>query len=119
LSIESICQVDERAPALQTQIRSAVYSITFLDEISDLSERVAQVLSASELIRHRRDKTYDLRPLVERVEILPTGDDNHARILAQLSVREAATGRPEELLAEMGIKFEDTRVLRQELIFAS
>jgi hypothetical protein len=33
----------------------------------------------------------------------------------RLSVRESATGRPEEVLDEMGIKFEDTRVHREEL----
>jgi hypothetical protein len=34
----------------------------------------------------------------------------------RLSVRESATGRPEEVLDEMGIKFENTHVHREELL---
>ena len=44
--------------------------ITFLDDIPDLADRLQKVISAEHLPRLRRNKSYDLRPLIE--EISPT-----------------------------------------------
>ena len=63
------------------------------------------------LSRIRREKQYDLRPLIEWVEV--RGDT----IAMRLAAREGATGRPEEVLAELGIAFDETRIERTKLIF--
>jgi radical SAM-linked protein len=117
LEIHGIETIDIQAPALQTQITSAVYLVTLLDDIPDLDERVKRITSAEHLPRQRRNKSYDLRPLLEIMAVISATEVGNRRLRIQLSARESATGRPEELLDEMGIKFENTRVHREKLLF--
>jgi radical SAM-linked protein len=111
--------IDLHAPVLQTQVISAVYLITFLDNIPDLDDRLQRVTSAEQLPRMRRNKSYDLRPLIEDINLLSQNDGGKSRLRVHLAAREGATGRPEELLDELDIKFEDTRVHREKLILIS
>jgi radical SAM-linked protein len=116
-SILDVVLVDLHEPALQTQVKSAVYQISLLDNIPDLDDRLPRIISAEHLPRQRRGKKYDLRPLVEAISQLPETEDGLQRMSLQLSTRDAATGRPEELLDELGIRFENTRIHRHSLIF--
>jgi radical SAM-linked protein len=119
LEIRDIEIIDPQTPALQTQVTSAIYVITFLDDIPDLEDRLKRIISADHLPRLRRNKAYDLRPLIEQIALLPINDGGYFGLRVQLAAREAATGRPEELLDELDIKFESTRVHREKLIFVS
>ncbi|HEX2995366.1 MAG TPA: TIGR03936 family radical SAM-associated protein [Anaerolineales bacterium] len=116
LQVVEVQQVDERAPALQTQVASAEYEVTLTEPIdrSALERKIDSALAADSLFRERRGKTYDLRPLVEMLSI----PDNH-KIFMRLAAREGATGRPEEVLDVLGIAFEETRIERTRLIFQS
>jgi radical SAM-linked protein len=116
LEILKLVNVNPGLPALQTQVTSAVYVITFLDEVPDLADRVQKVITAEHLPRLRRNKSYDLRPLIEELSLQPTHEGN-STLRVQLAAREAATGRPEELLEELGIQFEATHINREKLIF--
>jgi len=119
LELLTLENIDNHAPALQTQVRSAVYLITFLDDIPDLADRLQKVILAEHLPRLRRNKPYDLRPLIETASPPSRNAAGNVELRVQLAVREAATGRPEELLDELGIEFEATRVHREKLIFNS
>src|ERR1041384_2688058 len=71
LQVVEVQQVDERGPALQTQVLSAEYEVT-LTEIVDLSalkHKIDSVIEAKSLPRERRGKTYDLRPLIEELTL--------------------------------------------------
>ena len=116
LDIHAIEVIDLHAPPLQIQVESAIYMITFLDDIPDLDERMNRIKTAEHLPRVRRNKSYDLRPLIEDLTLMNDESGNHW-LQIQLSARESATGRPEEVLDEMGIKFEDTRVHRRKVIY--
>jgi radical SAM-linked protein len=118
LEVHSLEIIDLQAPALQTQVTSAVYIITLLDEIPDLDDRLQKIISADHLPRLRRNKSYDLRSLIEGIVLLAQNEGGKCSIRVQLAAREAATGRPEELLDEMGINFEATHVHREKLILA-
>lgn len=115
LMIHAIDQVDPHVPAIQTQVISSIYIITFLDHIPNLYERIERIKLSEHIYRSRRQKSYDLRPLIEEISAVPECDQGMQMLRIRLSVRESATGRPEEVLDEMGIKFEDTRVHRSEL----
>ena len=117
LLIQDIAEVDGRGPALQTQVQSADFIITLLDAPPDLDERLVGLLSAAQILRQRRGKPYDLRPLIEKLEHLPTPAGAQQQLSTRLAAREAATGRPEELLAALDIPFEKTRVHRTGLVF--
>lgn len=113
LDILSVEEVDEHSPALQTQVAAAEYEVTLLvaGEGSDTEAQVDKVLGAESLPRERRGKAYDLRPLILALEC------SDLLLRMTLSAREGATGRPEEVLAEIGIPVEAARVERTRLIF--
>lgn len=116
LQVIGVKEVDERAPALQTQVVSAEYEVTLTEPIdsSELKRKIDSVIESTSIPRARRGKMYDLRPLIEELDILPGG-----KIFMRLSARESATGRPEEVLDILGIAFEQTRIERIRLIFLS
>jgi radical SAM-linked protein len=116
LQVVEVEQVDERGPALQTQVVSAEYEVALTEAMdgSELKRKVDSVLESKSIPRERRGKTYDLRPLIEEVSLLSDG-----KIFMRLAAREGATGRPEEVLDMLGIAFEGTRIERTRLIFQS
>ena len=116
LQVVSVQQVDEREPALQTQVAAAEYEVTLTDDVSrsELERRIESVTESKAIPRERRGKIYDLRPLIEELRLV-----SEDRIFMRLAAREGATGRPEEVLDVLGIAFEGTRIERTRLIFQS
>jgi radical SAM-linked protein len=116
LNIES---VDERAPALQTQIVSASYEAHLTEPVEgpELTRKVEQIMMAESLPRERRGKPYDLRPLIEMLSVV-TEANGKSWLRMTLAAREGATGRPEEVLDALGIAPDTARVERTRLIFA-
>lgn len=106
-------RVDEKLPALQTQVASAEYQVTLTEPIesSELKRRIDSMMESESILRERRGKTYDLRPLIEELRLEPEG-----QIFMRLAAREGATGRPEEVLDVLGIAFEGTRIERTSLL---
>jgi radical SAM-linked protein len=119
IQIKSVEGIDRSAPSLQTQVLSAIYIITFLDPIPDIASRLTRVTLAQQLLRQRRNKSYDLRPLIENLKLLHADEQGNQRLQVQLAARGSATGRPEELLAELGIQFSSTHIHREKLILLS
>jgi radical SAM-linked protein len=129
LQVVGIVQVEESAPALQTQVLSAEYEVTLTEAIerSELQQKVDSVMESKSIPRERRGKMYDLRPLIEELQLLesngsPSVQEQAAglqKIFMRLKAREGATGRPEEVLDVLRIAFEGTRIERTRLIFQS
>ena len=114
IRVTHIEEVDERAPALQTQVVSAEYEVTLKEAGfgSDMKRTIDSVMESESIIRTRRNKEYDLRPLIE--ELTLTSENI---LFMKLTSKEGATGRPEEVLDELGISFEETRIERIRLNF--
>jgi len=123
IQVSVVESVDEKLPALQTQVASAEYDVTLTEPVdgSELERKVASIMESESIIRERRGKTYDLRPLIEELSLtaLPEGEGQGVRVFMRLAAREGATGRPEEVLDILGIAFEGTRIERTQLIFAN
>jgi radical SAM-linked protein len=124
LQVLEVEEVDERAPALQTQVASAEYQVILTEPVdeAELRGRIDCVMESKALPRERRGKMYDLRPLIEELYPMESGGllPGHPalqRIFMRLAAREGATGRPEEVLDVLGIAFEGTRIERTRLIF--
>jgi len=116
IQVLAIEQTDDRAPALQTQVVSAEYEVhlTEADDGSDLKRKIDSVMEAESILRTRRGKEYDLRPLILS---LACNEEQPPAIHMLLSAKEGATGRPEEVLDVLGIAFEGTRIERTKLFF--
>jgi radical SAM-linked protein len=108
--------IEGREPALQTQVTAAEYVITFLDPVADLAERVEAVKNSPSLPRTRRNKNYDLRPLVEMIDCLLPDEAGLQRVQVRLAARESATGRPEEFVDALGLDAFSARYQRTALI---
>lgn len=114
-------QVDLKEKPLQTRMKSACYQVT-LDELNvpaNLDQAIGKLLAQSEIIRERRGKIYNLRPLIESISagLRPEGDANEAILIMTLAAREGATGRPEEVLSAMGFDPQSATIKRTTLIF--
>lgn len=116
IRVSNVESVDEKLPALQTQVAAAEYEVTLTEAIdgSELKRRIESVMETESIPRERRGKTYDLRPLIDELNLL-----SECKIFMRLAAREGATGRPEEVLDMLGIAFEGTRIERTQIIFKS
>ena len=118
IQIIQVENVDERAPALQTQVLSAAYEVRLKEEVNgaELNRKVEALMMSESLIRERRNKFYDLRPLIELLSVI-TEPSGKIWLKMTLAAREGATGRPEEVLLALDISPELTRIERTRLIF--
>jgi radical SAM-linked protein len=114
LSIEAVAL---HAPALQVQLLAAEFEIVVEEAaaIAALPNRVREFWAATEVVRERRGKTYNLRPLVQSLSIEPGPD--RAVIRSRLQATEGGTGRPDELIAALGGDPAAARIKRLRLIF--
>ena len=104
-------------PPLQTIVLASDYSVQLLDklELKELIENIDVLLSEKSIIRERRGKSYDLRPLILEMKF----NQIENCIFVRLSVLPGATGRPEEVLDVLGIDFNHVRISRSKLVFSS
>jgi radical SAM-linked protein len=116
IRFENASAVPSKQPTLQSQILSASYEVTLARAISPetVQHRIAAVLEAAELPRERRNKRYDLRPLIEALAL--GSDVDQAKVLRmRLSSREGATGRADEVVQALGLDPSDCRITRTAL----
>jgi radical SAM-linked protein len=117
IQIRQVEPIELKAPTLQTQLEASDYQITFLDETPDLEAQLTQFIASPSLVRQWRGKEYDLKPMVLELELLPRDENGHQRIYTRLVAQASATGRPEEVIASLGIAPESARVHRTGIIF--
>jgi radical SAM-linked protein len=116
ICLSELREIPERGPALQTQITAAEFRVTLpatLDAAA-LDERVAALLAAPEIRRTRRQKDYDLRPLIETLARTASDERSHTLVM-RLAAREGATGRPEEVAEALGWPATSAAYHRQKL----
>lgn len=121
LSIVAVEEVPLGGPALQMLIRASTYTAVIPPDLLPyelLAERVAAVVSAEQLIRQRtskgKAKSYDLRPHILNLTIAPT-PTGEALLTMELVLTPTHTGRPDELLSELGLDPLDVLVHRVAL----
>ena len=102
IQILEVVEAPARAPALQTQVIAVEYRVTIASDLSPdaMDERIAALLALPEIKRVRREKEYDLRPLVEALARAASDELGHTLVM-RLAAREGATGRPEEVVAAL------------------
>lgn len=120
LRIETAESVPLQSPPLQTQVQAAEYLARLLDpvELSQVQAALHNLLQADSLPRERRGKQYDLRPLVEVLELRQESSTDQPSLFMRLTAREGATGRPEEVLDVLGLDPTAARIERTALILA-
>lgn len=114
IKIQKLTKVPLKSPPLQTIVESAVYNVTLPEDsvLTLIQEKVNGLNAAETCLRERRGKQYDLRPLIKELTFSPT---KPAIIKMRLMTMPGATGRPEEVLEELGISPFVVDVVRTEL----
>lgn len=98
---------DPKAPKLQNALESASFRVVILNPAPELEARVQEMLAAPSLMREKirkgKKRTYDLRELILEMEILPPDEEGRQQFAMHLKAQPGATGRPDEILGELGI----------------
>ena len=117
IEVREVEYIDPNFPPLQKEVHAAEYSVALLDPTSNLDHKIATLLNSESILRQRRGKSYDLRPLINELSLLPEADNTSFQLFMQLSAREGGTGRPEEVLLTLEIPPENTRIVRTSLVY--
>jgi radical SAM-linked protein len=110
------------APLLQNCTIAAVYQVTLLDpaDPAALQQAIDDLMASDSHIRQRarghKRKPYDLRPLIEELNLLEAAESPslHMRLLLQ----EGKTGRPDEVLYALNLDPTGARIHRTHIILA-
>lgn len=101
-----ICHIEEipdlHGDKLPNLIKSSQYTVTLPEKRTDLRAQLRTLLDQKHIRRVRRKKEYNLRPLIENLEVISPSLEGNSRLQMQLSTLPGATGRPDEVLAALG-----------------
>lgn len=119
ISINRIDEIGLQAPSLQSFLLATEYIATLFEQTLNLPEKINEFLDSGSMIRERRGKTYDLRPLLLDLALLPPDVSGNQRLHMRLTAGEGSTGRPDEVISALGITTELVRIHRVNLIFTN
>jgi radical SAM-linked protein len=106
---------DIHGPKLPSLVQAASYQAELSAPPSDLPRKIVGLLDLKELLRIRKEKEYDLRPLIKDLS-LNESVSSDLQVQMTLSMLPGATGRPDEVLAALEISPTQARICRTEII---
>lgn len=120
LVIRDVIQVELRNLAIQNLIEASCYQVRLLDpmDLATLEERVKQLLSVDTIIRQKRGKQYDLRPLIHSLHIEGDSEGNIC-LTMELSLSPGNTARPDEVLLALDLDPLAAQIHRTKFMFSA
>lgn len=118
ISVNRIEELPENAPSLPKQVEFSDYSILIYRSDMDfarISALVEALIAKDSLPRVRNNKAYDLRPLITSLKVMQTLQ-NSIKIDLRMPSNPGKTGRPEEVMFEIGLDWPDFQVERTGLV---
>jgi len=119
LEIKTVQEISLSEDALQVRMQASEYIIHFFDpqHPDAFSQLIQQMMSRTTIPRIRRKKSYDLRPLIldMKVHQLAEGETG---LWMYLNAEPGKTGRPDEVLAELGFQNTTYLAVRSRLILS-
>ena len=116
ITIHHIEVVDLKAPNLQTLTTESAYTVTLLDPVDTavLQQKIDALQICETHLRERghgkKRKTYDLRPLIYDLAIVPGSEPTQIEML--LALEPGKNGRPDEVLLALDLDPLATRIHR-------
>ena len=119
IGVISIEEVAVSAPPLQTITKLAEYKVILSDEFQAemIEAKVEAILKAPTILRERRNKQYDLRPLILELNVISHSIDG-VELAMVMPLEPGLTGRPDEVLKALNIDPLAARIHRTSLILA-
>ena len=127
IEIQSVIDVSLDEPALQAMTRETSFVATITDDEGidhqQFRQQVADILTADEVLRKRtgkkkKVKQYDLRPLILGLAVNETAD-YALQLVMHLKLEPGKTGRPDEVLKELGLDPLEVRIERLSITLAN
>lgn len=115
INLKNIQKIDESEKPLPNRIESADYEVRILNghpEMESLHIKIQEFMGKHSIIRKRREKEYDLRPLVK---FLGVSQGDKRALCMQLRAEPGKTGRPDEVLDELGLDLSDCLIIRKKI----
>ena len=112
IEIVSLQKIDNDKKSITNQIVHSDYELNVYHENShhlNLKEKIEALMQEKVIIRSRRNKEYDLRPLIIDLSI---DDKNPTNIFMRLAAQPGKTGRPDEVALALGLNPADFTVER-------
>ncbi len=116
IEVLEVIAVDPSSPPLQKKVFASEYYVALLESTPNLDLKITALLESETILRQRRSKSYDLRPLIKELTLSQVGDNSSNQIIMRLNAQEGSTGRPEEVLLALEIQPENTRIERTQLL---
>jgi radical SAM-linked protein len=114
LDIAEIPQLHgDKLPSL---VQAAVYQMTLDNTYQEISMRIHEILAHNSLLRVRKGKEYDLRPLIHDLSLITEEGSSITTIKTKLSLLPGRTGRPDEVLSALGISPLEARISREKIL---
>jgi radical SAM-linked protein len=124
LALLSVGEVSSALPSLPSQLSAAEYQVIVESDepIERIQARIDQLLASDSLPRVRQRpsgaKEYDLRPLIQELRLIGS-QPGGVTIGMLLQANARATGRPEEVMAALGMADAVRAIERVRLRFAA
>lgn len=120
--LHGLDQVSLDLPAMQASLRAAQYRIEFGETGDiDLARRVRALLDRERLLRphHKKpNQTYDLRPLIHAIEVLPGGETSGPHLLMNLAAGQEGNARVTEVIEALDLASIPHHIVRTGLSLA-
>jgi radical SAM-linked protein len=126
IGIKMVGEVPLNSPSIQQQMAESIYEVRFLDPIDEatLQDRVTDLMAAESIMREKvrgkgnKPQVIDLRPLIVAMDVR-RDEDGELRLTLRLVQTASQTGRPDDVIAALGVDPLNTRVHRVGLSLAS
>jgi radical SAM-linked protein len=121
IRVTEVLQISPVLPSLQSQVRFAEYEVIIgvKKARGEIEELISKILALEKLPwQHQKDtgiKSYDLRPLIKEL-YLKSWDISSCTLFMRLCCGNSGSGRPEQVIAAMGIAEQPDEIKRTRLI---
>jgi len=119
LKVKSFINVELSEPSLQNKVYASIYSILQINYPSRnyLEENIRKVLSSQELMVERNRRRINLRERINDIMLVQADDEEAVEIKMNLKQLPGLTGRPEDVLAAIGVDANKTRIIRIQILY--
>ena len=117
ITVKNIEPIDMTAPALPTLVEATTYLVLplYAFDRNELDAKISSLLDQQSIIRERRQKQYDLRPLVLSIIVEDSSGETEPSLRMELLAQPSKTGRPDEVMNALEYDPMNFRYIRQSM----
>lgn len=104
---------------LPSLVKEAVYQMRLIQDYPNLETSIKKIVNLDKLIRTRKGKEYDLRPLIHELHLVKRVKNSAPVLETRLSLLPGATGRPDEVLLALNIPPLEALIIRMKILLRS